>query len=149
MKGNSRITSKLKDCSYSCARSLLLTQEMNKILQLVYLSLVMLPWSIQSFGTIKIAYYELPPYVHKSENGSIVGIFPEIFEELTTKCNVEFNYSLNLMSAKNFSIYMKNEKMINLTGEWLWLPLTQHIPHITREYCEAQIEKRSNPILRH
>ena len=96
------------------------------------------PLIIMGYRTIDIGYYELPPYIYKSKNGSLQGIFPEIFQDLSRKCytrykyDLRFNYSLDMMSANNFSTYMNQEdKMGRMAANRLWLPLTQRVSEET------------------
>ena len=81
------------------------------------------------YDVANVAYYEQPPYIYKNENGSMTGIFPEIFEDLTKMCFVDFKYSLNTISARNFSNLFKNKTAMDkyMHGNWIWLPLTQDV----------------------
>ena len=86
------------------------------------------PFGINSFRSapINVAYYELSPYIYRNENGSMSGIFPELFKELTSWCKIDFKYSLNTMSPNNFSKLIENKTLMEQykVGNWLWLPLT-------------------------
>ena len=52
---------------------------MSMIVQLVIFALYIIRFSLASYetSTIDIAYYELPPYIYNTKNGSVLGIFPE------------------------------------------------------------------------
>ena len=103
---------------------------MNRLVLLVCLVSVEYPPTTKSSPNINIAYYELPPYIYKDDNGSMSGIFPELFAKLSNFCEINFRYSLDTMSPSNFSYFMENETLIEdkyKYGDWLWLPLTQNI----------------------
>ena len=102
---------------------------MSKFVYLVYVALTNLLPSAKGYNFINVAYYELSPYIYRNENGSISGIFPELLDELSNECDVEFRYSMDTLSANNFSNLIGNKTMMMkyLYGNWLWLPLTQHI----------------------
>ena len=102
---------------------------MSKFVYLVYVALTNLLPSAKGYNFINVAYYELSPYIYRNENGSISGIFPELLDELSNECDVEFRYSMDTLSANNFSNLIGNKTIMMkyLYGNWLWLPLTQHI----------------------
>ena len=101
-------------------------------IQLICASLTTLLLHVKSHNAIQIAYYDLNPYIYEDKNGTMLGIIPEIMKELSLECDIEFNYTLKIDSAKNLSIFMKDiEKMQSNSGDWLWLPLNQHIPKET------------------
>ena len=83
---------------------------------------------------VNIAYYELPPYIYKDDNGSMSGIFPELFAELSIFCHVNFRYSLNTKSPENFSNFIENKTLMEqYQTEWLWLSLTQNVSKVFEE----------------
>ena len=104
---------------------------MNMLVQLIIFALFHIRFSLSKYGKnkIDIVYYELPPYIYSTKNGSVRGIFPQIIEELSVKCRIEFNYSLNMISARNFFSLMEHRNNTkSMTGDWLFLPLNLHIP---------------------
>ena len=95
-----------------------------------FLSLFLL--NIKSSNAIQIAYYDLAPYIYEDKNGTMVGIIPEIMKALSLECDMELNYSRKIDSAKTLSTLMKDiKKMQSISGDWIWLPLTQHVPKKT------------------
>ena len=105
------------------------TLKMNRVVILACTFVFHFPFGIKTSRYANIAYYELSPYIYRNENGSLSGIFPEVFEELSTLCDIDINYSLDMRSAKNFSNLIENKTFMSefTYGNWIWLPLTQYI----------------------
>ena len=63
---------------------------------------------------------------------------PELLEEVAGTCVVKFRYSLNLLSANHFSRQIENKTWMKQyeRGDWLWLPLTQHVSKETKDSLE-------------
>ena len=105
-------------------------------------------------ASINVAYYELQPFIYKGENGSLLGILPDLAAQLKVRrnvsmmlekhdggyevmshdekdevCGIEINFKLDMKSAKNFSAFMaqKDKMKRYFNDSWLWLPLTRHI----------------------
>ena len=100
---------------------------------------IIFPCKINSYGgEIHVVYYELSPYIYKSENDSVSGIFPELFAELARWCDYEFKFTLDMKTPSNFSALIENKTRMKqyLNGDWLWLPLTLHISQDTKESLE-------------
>ena len=77
---------------------------MNGLNHLVFGILITLPWKIQTWRpTINVAYHELSPYISRNKNGSVSGIIPEVLSELSSWCIADSKYTLNMVSANNFS----------------------------------------------
>ena len=109
------------------------------MLDLLCVVLIIFPCKINSYGgVINVVYYELSPYIYKSENDSVSGIFPELFAELARWCDYEFKFTLDMKTPSNFSALIENKTRMKqyLNGDWLWLPLTLHISQDTKESLE-------------
>ena len=103
---------------------------MNSLTHLVCVVLVILPWEVKSWRPkVNVAYYELSPYIYRGINGSISGIFPDIIKKLSRWCHSDFKYTMNTGSASNFTNLIENRTNMKeyFRGDWLWLPLAQHI----------------------
>ena len=102
---------------------------MNRVIILISAFFIEFPFGVNNSQNINIAYYELAPYIYRNENGSMSGIFPELFAEISYLCQVNFEYNFNAMTANNFSTIMKKKVIIDqyMYGDLLWLPLTQDI----------------------
>ena len=59
-------------------------------------------------SSINVVFYELPPFIYKGENGTLLGMFPDIAKKISHMCKINMNFALNLKNANNFSSFMRN-----------------------------------------
>ena len=87
---------------------------------------------VNTFVTVNTVYYEMPPFIHRNGNGTLIGIIPDIAMKIWELCSTKLQFAVDVKSEKNFTSLLENPKLITeYTGserEWIWLSLLQRFP---------------------
>ena len=75
-----------------------------------------------------VVYYKLPPFIYE-ENGTLVGMFPDIFKQALELCYINVSFTLDTGTVDNFKDLLNNStKAKQYTGkEWMWIPLLEYV----------------------
>ena len=97
---------------------------MCKVFAFVFLSIVTI--SEQVGDMVHLVYYNMPPYIYRNSNGSLVGMIPDITDNIHQHCEVEPQFTFDTLNAENFTSVLDDSSIFS--WDMVWLSLDKQIP---------------------